>query len=107
MLFYNSRGVSHTSLLHSMLCPKYAHTKNYMRFRFTPCHYAAAPMTNVPVIAAARRPAVLLNIAPAINPDTNGVAFSGIEVQLSSPLQISPPRPTNENTKRGGVGRTH
>ena len=41
--------------------------------RFIPCQAAATAMTNVPVIAIALGPLVLRNIAPARNPESNGV----------------------------------
>src|SRR5271170_3407566 len=103
MLFYKIREEYLTHPYYILCFAQNRHIQDYMRFRFTPCHNAAAPMTSVPVIAEARRPAVLLNIAPAINPDNNGVALGGIGVQLSSPLQISPQNTQNlEKQARAG-----
>ena len=55
--------------------------------RLIPCQAAATPITKVPAIAIARGPFVLLNNAPAIKPETKGIAFAGTGVHNSIDLR--------------------
>jgi hypothetical protein len=48
-------------------------TEFYERERLTPCQAAATPITKVPAIAIDLGPFVLLNNAPAMNPEAKGV----------------------------------
>jgi hypothetical protein len=76
--------------------------EDYVRVRLIPCQAAATPMTRVPAIAIALGPLVLLNIAPATNPERYGVTECGTGVHASNPL------PSETSPKRLGEGRhTH
>jgi len=63
---------------------------HYTKLLLTPCHAATTPVTKVPAMTIALGPLVLLNKAPAKNPDIYGVTECGTGVQASRILfQVS------------------
>jgi hypothetical protein len=74
--------------------------QNYVMLRLIPCQAAATPITNVPF--------VLLNNAPAVKPDTKGIASVGTGVHDSSDLIISPQKPEDTGGQGWRIGaHTH
>ena len=81
--------------------------QNYVMLRLILCQAAATPITNVPAIAIARGPFVLLNKAPAMKPDAKGIASVGTGVHDSSDLIISPQKPEDTGGQGWRIGGTY